>query len=60
MCTLLYGFLWDVYVDVEHSADWALTHVGGDALWIAAVLAVAQAYRNTRRWQAEVIVGALG
>jgi signal transduction histidine kinase len=52
--TLLYGLQWDVYVDPSHSADWALTHVGGDALWVAAVLAAAQAYRNTRRWQAEV------
>ena len=29
-------------------------HVGGEALWLAAVLAAAHAYRNTRRWQAEV------
>jgi signal transduction histidine kinase len=53
-CTLAYGFLWDFFVDLDHGPDWALTHVGGDALWIAAVLAAAHAYRNTRRWQAEV------
>jgi signal transduction histidine kinase len=53
-CTLLYGFNWDFFVDTRHSSDWALTQVGGDALWLAAVLAAAHAYRSTRLWQAEV------
>jgi signal transduction histidine kinase len=52
--TLIYGFQWDFFVDLEHGPDWALTHVGGEALWTAAVLAAAHAYRNTRRWQSEV------
>jgi signal transduction histidine kinase len=51
---LTYGFVWDLFVDTEHSTDWALTQVGGDALWLAAVLAGAHAYRSTRRWQQEV------
>ncbi|HET6531513.1 MAG TPA: sensor histidine kinase [Actinoplanes sp.] len=54
LCTLVYGFQWDFFVDLEHGSDWALTHVGGDALWTAAVLAAAHAYRSTRRWQSEV------
>ena len=53
-CVLLYGFQWDFFVDLDHGPNWALTHVGGDALWIAAVLAAAHAYRSTRRWRAEV------
>jgi signal transduction histidine kinase len=53
-CVLLYGFQWDFFVDLEHGPNWALTHVGGEALWIAAVLAAAHAYRSTRRWRAEV------
>jgi signal transduction histidine kinase len=51
---LLYGFCWDQFVNLDHSGDWALGHVGGEALWLAAALAGAQAYRNTRRWQDEV------
>jgi signal transduction histidine kinase len=53
-CTLLYGFNWDFFVDTSHPSDWALTQVGGDALWLAAALAAAYAYRSTRLWQAEV------
>jgi signal transduction histidine kinase len=52
--TLAYGFNWDYFVDTEHTADWALAHVGGEALWLAAALAGAHAYRSTRRWQDEV------
>jgi signal transduction histidine kinase len=52
--TLLYGFTWDYFVDTEHSGDWALAHVGGETLWLAAVLAGAHAFRSTRRWQDEV------
>jgi signal transduction histidine kinase len=51
---LLYGFVWDTYVDLDHGGAWALAHVGGEALWLAAVLAAATAYRSTRRWQDEV------
>jgi signal transduction histidine kinase len=54
VCALLYGFTWDFFVDLEHGPDWALAHVGGEALWIAAVIAAAHAYRATRRWQGEV------
>ena len=53
-CALAYGFVWDCFVDLDHGADWAAAHVGGEALWLAAVLAVAHAYRSTRRWQDEV------
>lgn len=51
---LFYGFTWDGFVALEHGGDWTLAHVGGEALWVAAVLAGATAYRNTTRWQAEV------
>lgn len=64
---LLFGFGWDgfifnsnvsyvrngVVVD-GHGGAWAMAHVGGEALWLAAVLAAATAYRNTRLWRAEV------
>jgi signal transduction histidine kinase len=53
-CGLLYGFGWDAFADRHHDIDWALGHVGGETLWVAAVLAVATAYRNTVRWRAEV------
>jgi signal transduction histidine kinase len=51
---LLYGFVWDVYIDANHGLDRAVAHVGGEALLLAAVLAGAHAYRNNQRWQAEV------
>ncbi|MEV4344665.1 histidine kinase [Actinoplanes sp. NPDC049596] len=51
---LLYGFSWDGYVVQEHGGTWTLAHVGGETLWLAAVLAAATAYRNTVRWQSEV------
>jgi signal transduction histidine kinase len=50
---LVYGANWDVFVD-PHSANWVLAHLGGEALWVAATLAGATAYRNTLRWRAEV------
>ncbi|MET0425301.1 MAG: sensor histidine kinase, partial [Actinoplanes sp.] len=52
--SLLLGVGWDGFVQLEHGPNWTLAHVGGEALWVAAVLAVATAYRNTQRWQAEV------
>jgi signal transduction histidine kinase len=51
---LAYGFSWDGFVELDHGADWTLAHVGGETLWLAAVLAAATAYRNTVRWQGEV------
>jgi len=48
-----YGLVWDAFVDLR-SADWVLGHLGGEALWLAAALAVTLAYRNNRRWQEEV------
>ncbi|GIE93197.1 sensor histidine kinase [Paractinoplanes rishiriensis] len=51
---LLYGFGWDGFVDKSHGGDWTLAHVGGETLWLAAVLAAATAYRNYRRWRDEV------
>ncbi|MCA2216492.1 sensor histidine kinase [Jidongwangia harbinensis] len=51
---LLYGFAWDGYVDLDHGTTWAAAHLGAEALWLAAVLAAAHAYRSTRRWQGEV------
>ncbi|GIF18048.1 signal transduction histidine kinase [Actinoplanes tereljensis] len=53
-CGLLYGFTWDTFVDTDRGVDWALGHVGGEVLWVAAVLAAATAYRNTLRWRSEV------
>ncbi|MEU8813604.1 histidine kinase [Actinoplanes sp. NPDC048796] len=51
---LAYGFAWDGYVAEGHGGNWTLAHVGGETLWLAAVLAATTAYRNTVRWQAEV------
>jgi signal transduction histidine kinase len=51
---LVYGFVWDGYVDLDHGLDWAVAHVGGEALLLAATLAAAQAFRNNQRWQTEV------
>jgi signal transduction histidine kinase len=53
-CGLLYGINWDGFVSTDRGGGWALAHVGGEALWMAAVLAAATAYRNTLRWRAEV------
>ncbi|MFI5893579.1 sensor histidine kinase [Actinoplanes sp. NPDC051513] len=53
-CGLLFGFAWDGYADIHHGGEWALAHVGGETLWMAAVLAAATAYRNTLRWRGEV------
>jgi signal transduction histidine kinase len=52
--TLFYGAVWDGFVDQDHTLDSALARIGGETLWLAAVLAAAQAYRSTRRWQGEV------
>jgi signal transduction histidine kinase len=51
---LAYGFAWDGFVDLDHGGAWTLAHVGGETLWLAAVLAAATAYRNTLRWQQEL------
>lgn len=51
---LAYGIAWDGYVNQNHDGTWALAHVGGDALWLAAVLAATNAYLSTRRWQHEM------
>jgi signal transduction histidine kinase len=50
---LAYAFAWDGFVTMQ-SADQVYAHVGGEALWLGAVLAGATAYRNTLRWRAEV------
>ncbi|MFD1370180.1 sensor histidine kinase [Actinoplanes sichuanensis] len=50
---LAYGANWDTVVD-PHPEGWVLSHLGGEALWVAAVLAGATAYRNTLRWRAEI------
>ncbi|MEV6492052.1 histidine kinase, partial [Actinoplanes sp. NPDC051633] len=52
--TLLYGFVWDFFVNLDVTPNWAVVHVGGEALYLAAVLAIANAFRNNRRWRAEV------
>ncbi|WP_127501738.1 sensor histidine kinase [Actinoplanes solisilvae] len=52
--TLLYGAIWDGFADINHGVEWTLAHVGGETLWLAAVLAVATAFVNTRRWQGEM------
>ncbi|GAB2619465.1 hypothetical protein Aab01nite_33530 [Paractinoplanes abujensis] len=51
---LAYGIGWDGFVNQDHDGNWALAHVGGDALWLAAVLAAANAFVSTRRWQREM------
>ncbi|WP_238490526.1 sensor histidine kinase [Actinoplanes flavus] len=50
---LCWGLTWDAFVS-PHPADWVLAHLGGEALWVAAALAGASAYRNTLRWRAEM------
>ncbi|MFG1603946.1 sensor histidine kinase [Actinoplanes sp. NPDC049265] len=52
--TLVYGLQWDAFVDLEHGQGWAVTHVGAEALYLAAVLAAATAYRNNVRWRSEL------
>ncbi|MGX6603031.1 sensor histidine kinase [Micromonosporaceae bacterium Da 78-11] len=51
---LLYGVAWDGFVELDRNVEWTLAHLGGETLWLAAALAAATAYRNTRRWQDEV------
>jgi signal transduction histidine kinase len=48
-----YGLVWDWSVELGAS-DRVLGQLGGEALWLTAVLAATLAYRNTRRWQEEV------
>lgn len=50
---LWYGFIWDYFVEMS-TFDHAVGRVGGEALWLAAVLGLAHAYGSTRRWQHEV------
>jgi signal transduction histidine kinase len=51
--SLLCGLGWDAFA-IPHESDWVFARIGGEALWVAAVLAAATAYRNTLRWRAEV------
>jgi signal transduction histidine kinase len=51
---LIFGFGWDGFADLDHGPAWAVVHVGGETLWLVAVLAAAVAYRNTVRWRAEL------
>ncbi|GAA1580070.1 hypothetical protein GCM10009828_000230 [Actinoplanes couchii] len=50
---LLWGAVWDGVVELRDT-DSLFAHLGGEALWVAAVLAVTAAYRNTLRWRIEV------
>ncbi|MFC7527416.1 sensor histidine kinase [Actinoplanes sp. GCM10030250] len=50
---LAYGLVWDGVVDLR-PADHVFAHIGGEALWLSAVLAGAAAYQNSLRWRAEV------
>ncbi|MFC3499804.1 sensor histidine kinase [Micromonospora krabiensis] len=50
---LAYAANWEVTVG-GRDPEWIAGHVGGEALWLAVVLAAALAYRNRRRWQDEV------
>ena len=36
---LTFGFSWDAFTDLDHGPEWALVHVGGETLWLVAVLA---------------------
>jgi signal transduction histidine kinase len=51
--TVWFGLIWESVVE-QGPADRVLAQIGGEALWLAAALAVALAYRSTRRWQEEV------
>ncbi|WP_230858182.1 sensor histidine kinase [Actinoplanes aureus] len=50
---LFYGMTWDWVVEMN-STDYVFSYLGGETLWLAAVLAGATAYRNSLRWRAEV------
>jgi signal transduction histidine kinase len=52
--TLLYGFIWDLFVNLDVTSNWTVTHLGVETLYLAAVLAAANAVRNNQRWRAEV------
>ncbi|MEU8372327.1 MULTISPECIES: hypothetical protein [unclassified Micromonospora] len=45
------GWEWTV---LGHSPDLVVARVGGEALWLALVVAVGVAYRNRRGWQQEL------
>ncbi|WP_255657642.1 sensor histidine kinase [Actinoplanes sp. L3-i22] len=47
------GAFWDQFV-VSGKTEWVFAHVGGEGLWLAAVLAGSVAYRNTARWRDEL------
>ncbi|MEU4557029.1 histidine kinase [Actinoplanes sp. NPDC023936] len=50
---VLWFALWDATAG-QRSADWVLGSLGGETLWLAAVLAGVTAYRNSVRWRHEV------
>lgn len=52
--TLTVGFTWDAFADLSHGPEWALLHVGGESLWLVAILAAGVAYRNDLRWRDEL------
>jgi signal transduction histidine kinase len=49
---LLYGLQWDSFVAL-HGFENAVVRIGAEALWLTAVLAGVQAWRNGLRWQDE-------
>jgi signal transduction histidine kinase len=51
--TLFCAFTWDLFVGLDYETQWGFASVGGEALCVTAALAVAQAHRNTLRWQDE-------
>lgn len=53
LAELAFAASWEWSVEGD-SADRVLAGVGGEALWLAAVVAAAAAVRNSRRWRAEV------
>ena len=50
---LAYAAGWEWAV-LEHSPDLVVGQVGGEALWLALVVAIGVAYRNRRGWQQEL------
>ncbi|NMO53216.1 sensor histidine kinase [Actinoplanes sp. TBRC 11911] len=54
LVALTFGFAWDAFTALDHGPEWALVHVGGEKLWLVAVLAAGVAYRNNLRWRDEL------
>jgi signal transduction histidine kinase len=51
--TLFCAYIYNLFIGLDYSTQSGFASVGGEVLCVTAVLAVAQAHRNTVRWQDE-------